>query len=360
MFFDRRTGVVCMFVGDAWYVAAWSDEVTASAPFARRVCGQPVVLFRSAEGEPAALYDSCCHRGAPLSVGNVLSKGLQCAYHGLVFAADGRCIEIPGQTLVPAKAKVRSYPVVEKDQFIWIWMGDPARADPRLLIDYPFHQDKRWPHRHGVYHVKSSYLMLADNLMDLTHLAYVHAANVGGEAKAHIEAKTEVRPTDRGVFVKRWMPGCPPPPTYRKSVPLPERVDRWQEFEFVAPSAVLQWNGAVAVGSGAEDPARREGGFSLRLLHCLTPETETTCHYFWSAAHGHRADEPEATEILIEEITAALEEDKRIVEIQQARVKETGESWLVDIRSDAPRVAMRRALSKVSASSGPVMSGPTV
>ncbi|MDB6009272.1 MAG: aromatic ring-hydroxylating dioxygenase subunit alpha, partial [Gammaproteobacteria bacterium] len=195
-----------MFVGDAWYVAAWSDEVTASVPFARRICGQPVVLFRTAQGQPAALYDSCCHRGAPLSVGKVVPKGIQCGYHGLVFASDGHCIEIPGQSAVPAKAKVRSYPIVEKDQLIWIWMGDPARADLSRLIDYPFHEDRRWPHRHGVYHVRSSYLMLADNLMDLTHLAYVHAANVGGEAKAHIEAKTEVRATDRGVFVKRWMP----------------------------------------------------------------------------------------------------------------------------------------------------------
>lgn len=347
-----------MFIGDAWYVAAWSDEVTAAAPFGRRICGQPIVLYRQPSGRPAALYDSCCHRGAPLSVGKITAQGLQCAYHGLVFGGDGHCLAIPGQDVIPKKAKVRSYPVVEKDQFIWIWMGEPSRADASLIVDYPFHEDKRWPHRHGVYHVASSYLILADNLMDLTHLAYVHPTNVGGEARPLIDAEMQVRPTDRGVFVKRWMANCPPPPTYRKCVELPERVDRWQEFEFVLPGTVLQWNGAVGAGLGAQDPSKREGGFSLRLLHCVTPETETTCHYFWSAAHGHQADDPEATERLCREITVALEEDKRIVEVQQNRVKETGDGWLVDIRSDVARVAMRRALAKAREASGPLMAGP--
>lgn len=346
-----------MFVGDAWYAAAWADEIS-SGPLARRICNQPVVLYRTTEGKAAALYDSCCHRGAPLSAGKIVPKGLQCAYHGLVFAADGRCAVIPGQEMIPHKARVRSYPVVERDQMIWIWMGDAAKADESRVIEYPFHQDPKWPHRHGVYHVKSSYLMLADNLMDLTHLAYVHAGNVGGDARAHIEARTSVEPTERGIFLRRWMPSCPPPPTYLKSVALPERVDRWQELEFVAPCSVLQWNGAVPTGQGAEDPQKRDGGFSHRLFHNLTPETETTCHYFWSAAHSHRANDPQATTELIQEITAALSEDKWIVEIQQTRVLETGSDWLVDIRSDMPRVAMRRALKQFMDTAGPVAAGP--
>lgn len=347
-----------MFVGDAWYVAAWADEVTASMPFARRICNQPIVLYREPGGQVAALYDSCCHRGAPLSAGNVLPRGLQCGYHGLVFGADGRCIEIPGQKVIPAKARVRSYPIVEKDQFIWIWMGEPSRADRSLIIDYPFHDDKRWPHKHGVYHVRSNHLMLMDNLMDLTHLGYVHATNVGGEAQPLIEAEMQVRPTNRGVSVTRWMPNISPPPTYRKCVDLPERVDRWQEFDFITPSSVLQWNGAVAAGLGAQDPTKREGGFSLRLLHCVTPETETSCYYFWSAAHGHLADDPQATEQLAQEIMAALDEDKRIVEVQQTRVNDTGDAWLVDIRSDIARVAMRKAWARAKEASGPVMAGP--
>lgn len=348
-----------MFLGDAWYVAAWSDEVGRAGPLARRICNQPIVLFRDSQQRARALYDSCCHRGAPLSAGEITAQGIQCGYHGLVFDGEGTCVAIPGQTVIPKKARVRRFPVVEKDQFVWIWLGEPEHADESLLVDYPYHGDPRWPHSHGLYHVNSSYLILTDNLMDLTHLAYVHAANVGGDAKAHIEAETTFEATPRGgVFVKRWMPDCPPPPTYRKCVDLPERVDRWQEFEYVAPSSVLQWNGAVGVGTGARDPSNREGGFSLRLLHCVTPETETTCHYFWSAAHGHLADDAQATELLRKEIEIALEEDKRIVEQQQARVRETGDGWLVDIRSDGPRTAMRRALARKLEASGPMLLGP--
>jgi vanillate O-demethylase monooxygenase subunit len=347
-----------MFVGDSWYVAAWSDEVKGDLPFGRRLCGQPLVLFRESNGRVAALYDSCCHRGAPLTAGRVIGKGLQCGYHGLVFAPDGRCVEIPGQKLIPAKVRVRSYPVVEKNQLIWVWMGDPSKADAGSILDYPFHDDPKWPHRHAVTHVNADYLLLIDNLMDLTHLAYVHPTNVGGVAGPIINAEMDVQQTPRGVAVKRWMPQCPPPPTYRKSVALPDCVDRWQEFEYLAPSAVLQWNGAVPAGRGARDPMNREGGFSFRLLHLVSPETESSCHYFWSAAHGHRATEPAATQILIDEVSSAMEEDKRIVESQFNRLRDAGDSWLVDIRSDAARIAMRRVLNRLMQASGPVAAGP--
>ena len=350
-----------MFIGDAWYMAAWSDELS-DKPLARRICNQPLVLFRSVEGTVGALYDSCCHRGAPLSVGRIIDKGLQCGYHGMVYGNDGVCVQIPGQDKIPKKARVRSYPAVEKHQMVWVWMGDPDKADEALIIDYPFHDDPaHWPHRHGVYEIDASYLMMIDNLMDLTHLGYVHATNVGGTASTLVDAEMDVTSTERGVDVKRWMPNCEPPPTYRKCVELPEKIDRWQEFEFIAPSAVLQWNGAVDVGQGArEDHSKRSGGFSLRLYHFATPVTETSCYYFWSAANGYNTDDPQATEDLRVEIEAALLEDKWIVQAQQARISETGDDWLVNIRSDKARVAMRRALSRMQETSGPVASGPLI
>jgi phenylpropionate dioxygenase-like ring-hydroxylating dioxygenase large terminal subunit len=348
-----------MFIGDAWYVAAWSDEI-AEKPVARRILNQPIVLYRALGGKVGALYDSCCHRGAPLSVGSVVAEGLECGYHGMVFDASGQCVKIPGQSAIPKKASVRSYPTVERHQLVWIWMGAPERANADQIVDVSYHDDRaRWPHRHGVYNVQASAVMLTDNLMDLTHLGYVHAHTVGGEAGPHITAEMEVKPTGRGVAVKRWFAECTPPPTYRACVPsLPNRVERWQEFEYVAPSAVVQWTGAVEVGTGAKDPNKREGGFALRLFHGITPETETSCLFFWSAANGFRQDDPEATDALVAEIEVALKEDKWIVEVQQARVNETGEAWLVDIRSDVARVAMRRALNRLLETSGPVASGP--
>jgi phenylpropionate dioxygenase-like ring-hydroxylating dioxygenase large terminal subunit len=342
-----------MFLRNAWYVAAWSDELTHK-PIARRICNDPIVLYREQDGTAAALFDSCCHRGAPLSLGTVIDAGLQCGYHGLVFASDGRCVRIPGQTAaIPNKVRVKSFRVIERNQLVWIWMGESSDADLEMIVAYPYHDDSvRWPHRHDVYHVRANYVMLTDNLMDLTHLGFVHGSTVGGDPTTHVEAKMETVATPRGVRVTRWMPDSVPPPTYQRSVQFAGNVDRWQDFEYVAPSAVLQWTGAVAAGTGASDPAKREGGFSLRLFHGITPETESTSHYFWSAANGYRQTEAEATEDLYREIAEAFTEDKAIVEAQQLRVAEVGEDACIDIRSDVARVAMRRTLYRLMNSVG--------
>jgi phenylpropionate dioxygenase-like ring-hydroxylating dioxygenase large terminal subunit len=335
-----------MLVTNAWYVAAWADELSMN-PLARRICNEPVVLYRTFEGTAAALRDSCCHRGAPLSLGAVVERGLRCNYHGLVFGADGACVHIPGQEVIPKKARVRSYPVVEKDQLIWIWMGEREEADPSEIVDYPYHNDTaNWPSHHDVMPVYANYLLLVDNLMDATHLAYVHPSSVGGAAPGvHFKAEMVVKPTDRGIRIDRRMPNSPPPPTYNNCVAFPGNVDRWQEFEFVAPSTVLQYSGAVEAGAGRDNKSCVR--FDMRLFHALTPETQTTSFYFWSAANGHRANDPSATKKIVKEITIAFREDKAMVEAQQARLSELGEEWLVDNRSDAPRLAMRRAVASM-------------
>jgi vanillate O-demethylase monooxygenase subunit len=334
-----------MFVLNTWYIAAWSKELT-DKPMARRICDKPVVLFRDKSGALGALEDMCCHRGAPLSEGYIVDEGVECRYHGVVHDIHGKVRHIPGQTNIPQKAKVKSYPVVEKDEFIWIWMGDPALKDESKIIDYPFHNDyKNWPHKHGFYHIKASYLLMVDNLMDLTHLGYVHRTTIGGNPKVHVEAKMETSLTDRGLKYVRWMLDSKPPPTYLKAVPFKANVDRWQEFEFVSPSNVIQWSGAVDVNTGAYE-GKRDGGFSLRIFHGLTPETEDSCFYFFSTCNGYRQDDPQATVDLFNEIEAAFKEDKDMCEGQQARLDEFGEGALVDIVSDRTRVQQRRIIQK--------------
>src|SRR5262245_35814304 len=110
-----------MFVRNAWYVAAYSNEV-AGALLARRICNEPLVMFRDWHGRVAALENKCCHRGTPLDLGEIVEQGIQCGYHGLIFDGTGKCVFIPGQSIIPERAKVRSYPVIEKDQMIWVWM----------------------------------------------------------------------------------------------------------------------------------------------------------------------------------------------------------------------------------------------
>jgi len=194
-------------------------------------------------------------------------------------------------------------------------------------------------------------MLMVDNLMDLTHLGYLHAKTVGGNPSAHVEAEMKTEHTPTGLKFTRWMRNSVPPPSYVRAAGFKGRVDRWQEFEWVAPSSVLQWTGAADVGTGAYEQVnggKREDGFQFRLFHGLTPETETSCFYFWSCANGYRQNEPEATEQLYREIAPTFVEDKDMVEAQQARLTELGEQGLVNIVSDANRVIMRRFLERMA------------
>src|SRR6266550_5355032 len=147
-----------MFVRNAWYVAATVEEVTAK-PVVRIIMNEPIVLFRNGRGETAALEDRCCHRGAPLSIGNVTEVGIRCGYHGMEFNREGVCVDIPGQKAIPKRARVSSYPTAVKGDYVWIWMGQADKADAATIIDYPPDDKINWPRANDVLHLKASYIM---------------------------------------------------------------------------------------------------------------------------------------------------------------------------------------------------------
>ena len=336
-----------MFITNAWYVGAWADELGAK-PVARRICNEPIVFYRDAQGRASALADFCCHRGAPLSCGTVIEAGLECGYHGMVYGRDGAVVVIPGQDHIPSKARVRSYPVVVKDGMVWIWMGAAADADPNGIMDYPYNTDPAWPSKHAVYHVKGNSMLLVDNLMDLSHLAYVHLSTIGGNPQAQINAVMDEESTEKGLKFTRWLLDSTPPPTFQKRIPFRGNVDRWGEFDYIAPASIAQWGGAVDVNTGARDRNKREGGFQFHIFHGLTPETESTSLYFWSVANGHQRDDPSATEELFNELSIAFNEDIAIIEKQQQRLTEFGESGLVGMRNDGARIHMRRIVDELA------------
>ncbi len=335
------------FLRNVWWQAGWANEIDDNGGIlARTIMNEPIVFFRDQAGNIGAVEDRCCHRGAPLSHGNIVEKGLECLYHGLVFDCGGKCVEIPGQDTIPPIANVRSYPVVERQEFIWIWMGDPAKADESKIIDWPFHDgEKKLPHRKATMPIQINYMMMIDNLMDLTHLGYVHRKTIGGDPKTHVNAKMDTTRTDRGVKYVRWMDDCNPPPTYVKGAGFEGKVDRWQEFEYVLPGSVLQWSGALDVGKGARDN-REQDGFHLRLFHGITPATETTSYYFWSTANGYRTDDPQATEDMYNEIYPTFVEDVEIMNVQQERINLDPSRPLVGIKADHALVLARRALQQ--------------
>jgi vanillate O-demethylase monooxygenase subunit len=229
-------------------------------------------------------------------------------------------------------------------------MGDADKADAAMIVDCSWHNEtQKWPHRHAVYHVKANYMLLVDNLMDLTHLGTVHKSTIGGNARAHVEADMKVTPSDTGLHFIRWLADTVPPPSFRKAADFEGNVDRWMEFEFIAPASIVQWSGALDVGRDARRNRDQDGGFSARLFHGLTPETETTSHYFWSTANGYRQHDPEATATLFNEIAHAFNEDKHVIEQQQIALARHGEEGLVDTVSDVARVHMRRIAQRMCA-----------
>jgi vanillate O-demethylase monooxygenase subunit len=337
---------IAPFLRNGWYVAAWPEEI-GEAPLGRVIMNEPIVLFRDAEGRVAALEDRCCHRGAPLTHGRIVPGGIECGYHGLVYDGTGRCVEIPGQDRIAEDTRVRAFPVVERQQFIWIWMGDPARADESAIIDWPYHdQPDRWPYRRAMFPIAANYMMMIDNLMDLSHLGYVHGRTIGGSPRVHSTADMKVERTATGAMLIREMHDMPPPPSFIKAVNFQGNIDRRQEFEYVAPAAVLQWAGAVDTGKDVQDESD-PGAFRIRLFHGATPETETSFHYFWSVSTGYRTDDPQAVEDFYNEVYPTFLEDKAIMEGQQARIAREPGRPLVAIRADNAVVAARRHLQKL-------------
>lgn len=342
----QPSGDKTRFPLDQWYVAGFSSELT-DQPIARRFLNQPVVLFRTGDGQAAALEDRCCHRSLPLSCGTVEAAGVRCGYHGMLYAPNGSCIEIPGQERIPAKARVKAYTVVEQNQILWIWMpredgGTPRGAPP----SYPHHDDPRYKFGSGHYHYDAPYQLIHDNLLDLSHLGYVHLKTIGGNARQHMTAEMKVTAEGDTVRVVRLMPGTPPPPTYQAAWPFGETCDRWQEIEF-AVSHLRIWTGAVEPGTDAiDDPDR--GGFHMRGFHGITPETEESCHYFWSMAANKHPDMPETIDTVVEQTRYTFDEDRVVIEAQYRNMKTFGSdaTW-VDIHVDAGANRARRIVARL-------------
>ncbi len=169
-----------MFLRNCWYVIAWDYEIPADGLFSRTVLNEPILVFRTADGGYAALEDRCCHRHAPLSKGRKEGDNVRCGYHGLKFDAGGRCVEAPGLDRIPPQAKVKSYPLALRNKWLFVWMGDPARAEERLLPDNFSNAHPDWRNKPGYLHYDTPYLLICDNLLDFTHLSYVHEKTRAG------------------------------------------------------------------------------------------------------------------------------------------------------------------------------------
>lgn len=282
------------FQENAWYAAALSAEVTRT-PLRRLILGDAVVLFRAEAGDPVVLEDRCCHRSAPLSPGRLIGDTIECPYHGLCFDPSGACTHVPGQMDIPANAKVRSFAVAERYGMVWIWGGDKDGADPAKLPDWRWSEDPGWTSRAGSFHIPCHYMLSVDNLMDLSHVGYVHKTTIGS-AQDGEEAIVDTFTEAGHVTVRRWTKNRRPPPAYRDKLGMDERVDRWQMIEFRAPCYVRTFKGmglnvfgATGYHFSSVEADAPSGALTVSRGHtCITPETETSCHYF--TVHSHRGE----------------------------------------------------------------------
>jgi vanillate O-demethylase monooxygenase subunit len=218
---------------DAWYAAAYDVEV-AHALLPRTICNQKLVLYRRTDGQVAVLEDACWHRLMPLSLGRLEGDEVVCGYHGLVYNSQGRCTFMPSQETLNPSACVRAYPVVEKHRFVWVWPGDPAKADPALVPDMHWNDDPEWAGDGKMIRVACDYRLVVDNLMDLTHETFVHGSSIGNRAVA--EAPFVATHGDRSATVTRWMEGIEAPPFWAGQIHHARGyrgpVDRWQIIRF--------------------------------------------------------------------------------------------------------------------------------
>jgi len=331
-----------MWLRNCWYVIAWEHEIPADGFVARTVLGEPLLVYRTAAGRLAVLEDRCCHRQAPLSKGRREGDCIRCGYHGLKFDADGACVEVPGMEHPPQAARVKTYPVAERNKWVFVWMGDAARADLAMLPDNFSCNAADWHYQPGYMHYETPYLLICDNLLDFSHLSYVHEKTLGGStaialARPSIEAVTE--PGQRGLRVSRHVPNVPAPPYYSKIKQLSTNVDRWFIYDFLLPGTLLMRSGGRPV---ADAPDNLRHAVQLHSCQTLTPETATTTHYFFQQAY--QADAPDAgvTAGIYQSLIAAFNEDRDMITAQQRNLMRAPGAPMLPLYMDSALVQFRR------------------
>lgn len=313
-----------MFVHNAWYMVAWSSDIPAGALVSRKVLARPVVLFRDAQGRAHALENRCPHRHVPLHLGRLDDGVIECAYHGLRFGTDGACVHNPHDRAVPRNARVKRYEVAERGGGVWVWLGsEPATS----AVAIPAYLD---PAAYFVatdeLEIEASYLLAVDNILDLSHLEFLHPSTLGSEALRH--GQLDVSRDGDTVRATRSTRN--------------ERLPRMLEiaYQIEAGTAVdrtleVTWHppGAASVIMSARPAGGGRAAAALNSFHFFTPVTATTCRYFFAIAiardeHGYGAS---AARIGLKALRFPFEtEDKLMLEAQQ---------WLsqqIDLSATAP------------------------
>ncbi len=259
---------------NTWYMFGWGHEL-GSGMLARTILDLPIVVFRGADGVTAALHDRCPHRFAPLSRGKLSQGVIECGYHGLCFDSTGQCVKNPYSDRIPPSAQVRSFPIVEQDNILWIWPGDPGKANPSQIVRFPDHIEPGYHFVYGHSMVRADYELITDNLLDLTHTTYLHPSFGGGDYIPETFFEQVGDTVCSRYFIRSF-----PTPAYNKSL-FPKLgdgpIDEWDTMRWDVPATLHLALESVATGRPRSEAWRNSTD------HILTPSSAHTTWYFWAS-----------------------------------------------------------------------------
>ena len=337
-----------IYLRNAWYVASFAKDL-GTAPIKLKVMDEAIVLYRKESGEAVALADRCPHRFAPLSMGKVKGDCIECPYHGLKFDATGVCVHNPhGDGAIPKAARVKSYPVVERDTIVWIWMGDAEKADPDQIIDLKgFYDLENHSIVYGSYKLNSHYELVLDNLMDLSHAPYLHAGSLSNGAADTAVMRVEMKQDGNTIFAYHFLDGVPPTPQFQPFWESPSPIGDFRATMRWDPPCNLQLDvGITDIGRPVEE------GPYLHMTHLLTPVSERETLYFWAAARNSAVGIDAVSEMMRAAIDHAFTtEDEPMIDAVQERMDTIDLFSLkpVLLPGDAAGVRVRRTLDKLRA-----------
>lgn len=342
-----------MFVMNCWYCAGWNYHVSQGkdALVARQIAGELLVLYRKPDGGLVAMEDRCCHRQAALSLGQKEGDCLRCMYHGLKFGPDGACVEVPGQDRIPERARVRTYPVAEKDDWIWVWMGDPEKADESLIPFAVGPSHPEWSMKTSHMHVDADYRLEIANLADLSHLAWVHQKSLGGgdseTRQGYTNVKAKHKLLERGLHTRFLVHAVPAPDFLRHLFPEEARFDLDFDITHTVPCTwVLRFRAFTA---GVDPSGEPQGELVADTYTCqaVTPNDADSVEYYFSWGARKDLDFPGLSDLLREILDVAFLEDAHVLEAQHQRRCEKPDYPEIDIAHDAGPGKMLWVLNKL-------------
>ncbi len=332
------------FLRNSWYVAARSEDIERTL-LPKTIMGEQIVFFRGEKGEPIALEDACPHRKLPLSRGSIEGNHVVCGYHGLTFDCTGECVIAPTQLdNPPRRAAVHSYPVEDRWGFLWIWMGDPDQANRDDILHIPNFDNSDWGKTpKGAMQMACHYLYIVDNLLDPSHVAWVHLTSFAGAGTDN--RPLEVEEIENGVIVSRWVLNEAPPPYYQDMLPFGPQCDRKQHYECRLPSTAINMSVYTPAGEGGADKPMSPNAFVNISYNFITPIDNESAMYFWFQHRNMHARDETLSQRMFEGALMAFNEDKEVLEYVQPGMANRTKDY-INLGLDAGAMRFRTRIAR--------------